>query len=180
MFLKKYFSLLVTVINLREQFFQSTEFLYFTKVVAANHSSMDTLFFRRTFATIYITCIWQIFLFTAYFYFKGTLAGIHLSGTIIILGGHLQWSSIFKGAVFFFCNQPIKYSVSGINLNKDKYWRKNSRNITVCSCCRTHLTLLISRLCRSAHPSFISRCLLKNEPITLCCTNFYFHWTVCR
>ena len=98
MFLKKKFSLYITVINLWKQFFFRVQFLYFTKVVAANHSSMDTLFLRRALATI--SCIykmyWQIFLFNAYFYFKGTLTAIHLSGTTIILGGHLQWSSTFK------------------------------------------------------------------------------------
>ena len=31
-----------------------------------------------------------MFLFKADFYFKGALAAIHLSGTIIISGGHLQ------------------------------------------------------------------------------------------
>ena len=80
----------------------------------------------------------------------------------------------------FFWNQLIKYSVSDITLNDDKYRRKNSHSITVRSCCRTHLTLLISGLCRSAHPSSISRCLLKNEPITLCLTKFYFHGTVSK
>ena len=49
---------------------------------------------------VYIKCIWQIFLFKAYFYFKWTLAVIHLSGTTNILGGHWQWSCIFKGTVF--------------------------------------------------------------------------------
>ena len=58
---------------------------------------MDMLFLRRALAS---KCIWQIFLFKVYFYFKGTLAAIHLSGTTIILGNHLQWSSIFKGTLF--------------------------------------------------------------------------------
>ena len=58
---------------------------------------MDTLFLRKALAS---KCIWQIFLFKVYFYFKGTLAAIHLSGTTIILGNHLQWSSIFKGTLF--------------------------------------------------------------------------------
>ena len=35
-------------------------------------------------------------------------------------------------------------SVSSITLTNDKYRRKNSRNITVCSCFQTHLTLFIS------------------------------------
>ena len=63
----------------------------------------------------------------------------------------------------FFCNQLIKC-----------FWY-HSHSITVHTCCRTHLTLLIWRLCRSAHPTFIRWCLVKNEPITLCLTNFYFH-----
>ena len=47
------------------------------------------------------------------------------------------------------------------------------------------LTLSLSNLLnpihiRSARPSFISWCLLKNEPITLCFTDFYFHRTVCK
>ena len=48
----------------------------------------------------YVRCIWLIFLFKADFYFKVALAALQLSGTIIISGGHLQWSSIFKGTVF--------------------------------------------------------------------------------
>ena len=44
-------------------------------------------------------CIWLGFLFKADFYFKVALAAIYLSGTIIFSGGHLQWSSIFKGTV---------------------------------------------------------------------------------
>ena len=82
---------------------------------------MDMLFLRRALATInciYIRWIWQIFLFKADFYFKVALAAIHLSSTIIILGSHLQWSSIFKSTVFFFltntCIHPVfqKYWVS--------------------------------------------------------------------
>ena len=48
----------------------------------------------------YIRSIWQIFLFKSDCYFKVALAAIHLSGTTIISGGHLHWSSIFKGTVF--------------------------------------------------------------------------------
>ena len=83
---------------LREDFFRAQ---YFTKVVAANHSSTDTLFLRRALATI--NCIYKMNLtdlFKADFYFKGALAAIHLSCTIIFSGGHLQWSSIFNGTVF--------------------------------------------------------------------------------
>ena len=86
------------VVNRREHFFRAQ---YFTKVVAANHSSIDTLFLRRALATI--NCIYKMNLtdlFKADFYFKGALAAIHLSCTIIFSGGHLQWSSIFNGTVF--------------------------------------------------------------------------------
>ena len=66
---------------LREDFFSAQ---YFTKVVAANHSSTDTLFLRRALATI--NCIYKMNLtdlFKADFYFKGALAATHLSCTII-------------------------------------------------------------------------------------------------
>ena len=79
-----------------------------------------------------------------------------------------------------FWNQLFKNSVSGITLNNDKYGRKNSYSITVHSYFRTQLTLLISGLCRSAHLSFTSRYLLKNQTITLRLANFYFYKTVCR
>ena len=35
-----------------------------------------------------------------YCFFKGALAAIYLSGTIIISGGVLQWPSIIKDTVF--------------------------------------------------------------------------------
>ena len=57
---------------------------------------------------VYIKCIWQIFLFKAYCNFKGAHAAIHLSGTTIISGSHLQGPSIFKGTVFLWmrtCNR---------------------------------------------------------------------------
>ena len=79
-----------------------------------------------------------------------------------------------------FYNQLIKYSVSGITLTNDKYRKKNSHSITVRSCLRTHLTLFISGACRSGHSSFVNQCFVKNEPIILCLTNFYFHRTVLR
>ena len=40
-------------------------------------------------------------LFKADFYFKGALATLHLSRTIIFSGGHLQWSNIFNSTVSF-------------------------------------------------------------------------------
>ena len=65
---------------------------------------MDMLFPRRALAIIKLY-IWNVFdrylfLFKAYFYFNEMLAAIGLSSTTIILGGHLQWSSIFKGTEF--------------------------------------------------------------------------------
>ena len=69
-------------------------------------------------------------------------------------------------------------SVFGITLTNDKSRRKNSHRITVRSFLRTHLTLFISGAGRSAHPFFVNRCFLKNEPIILCLTYFYFNRTV--
>ena len=72
---------------LREDFFKAQ---YFTKVVAANHSSTNTLFLRRALATI--NCIYKMNLadlFKADLYFKRALAAIHLSCTIIFSGGYL-------------------------------------------------------------------------------------------
>ena len=66
---------------LREDFFRAH---YFTKVVAVKHSSTDTLLLRRALATI--NGIYKINLtdqFKADFYFKGALAAIHFSCTII-------------------------------------------------------------------------------------------------
>ena len=75
---------------------------YFTKVVAANQSSTDTLLLWRALATInFIYKMNLTDLFEADLYFKGALAAIHLICTIIFSGGHLQWSSIFNGTVSF-------------------------------------------------------------------------------
>ena len=96
------------VVNRREHFFRAQ---YFTKVVAANRSSIDTLFLRRALATI--NCIYKMNLtdlFKADFYFKGALAAIHLSGTIIFSGGFLQWSIIFNGTVFLL-NKHLQLSL---------------------------------------------------------------------
>ena len=38
--------------------------------------------------------------------------------------------------------------------------------------------LTYSGACRSEHPSFVNLCFLKNEPIILCLTYFYFRRTV--
>ena len=78
-----------------------------------------------------------------------------------------------------FSKQLIKYSL----LNNHLQWyqrKKNSHSITVRSCCHTHLILFILEVSRSAHLSSISRCLLKNESVTLCLTEFYFQRTVCK
>ena len=81
-------------------------FLYFTEEVAANHSSMDTdaVFLRRVLATIklYIYNVFDRYFYLKRLVSKGALAAIHLRGTTIISGGPLQWSSIFKGTLFFF------------------------------------------------------------------------------
>ena len=85
---------------LREDFFRAQ---HITKVIAANHSSTDPLSLRRGFETI--NCIYKMNLtdlFKADFYFKGALAAMHLSATIIFSPGHLQCSSIFNGTAFFF------------------------------------------------------------------------------
>ena len=92
---QKYFFLVGYV---REDFFRAQ---YFTKVVAVNHSSADTLFLKRAVATI--KCIYKMNLtdlFKTDFYFKGALAAIHLNCTIIFSGDHLQSSSVFNGIVF--------------------------------------------------------------------------------
>ena len=60
-------------------------------VVAANHSSTDTLFLREALATI--NCIYKMNLtdlFKVDFYFKEALAAIQLSCTIIFSASHLQ------------------------------------------------------------------------------------------
>ena len=49
---------------------------------------------------VYIKCIWQIFLFEAYCNFKGAHTAIHLSGTAIISGSHLQ--GVFLRVLSFF------------------------------------------------------------------------------
>ena len=70
----------------------------------------------------------------------------------------LSKSSCFR---LILCYQLIlKLYVSGITLSSDKYRRKNSHSLTVCSCYPTHLTLFIFR---SAHPSFVTRVLLKKR-----------------
>ena len=84
-------------------FFKSTVFLIFTKVVAAIHSLMDNVFILEEHLQpwiVYIQRTWQVFMFKLYCNFKGALAAMYLSGTVIISECHLQWSSIIKGTVF--------------------------------------------------------------------------------
>ena len=50
--------------------------------------------------------------------------------------------------------------------------RTLEESITVHNCCQTHLNLLI------LEPSFVGRCLLKDEPINFCLTDFHFHRTL--
>ena len=98
---------------LREDFFRAQ---YFTRVVAANHSSTDMLSLKRAIATI--NCIYKMNLadlFKADFCFKGALAAIYLSCTIIFSGGYLQWSSIFNGTVFLL-NKHLQSSLFS------RYW----------------------------------------------------------
>ena len=51
LFQRNIFSLQLLYLISGNSFFQSAEFLYFMKVVAANHSAMDTAFLRRALAT---------------------------------------------------------------------------------------------------------------------------------
>ena len=65
-------------------------FLYFTKIVANIHLSMDTAIFRKALAAM--NCVYAMYLadIFAYCYFKGALAVLHLSVAVIISGDHLQ------------------------------------------------------------------------------------------
>ena len=53
------------------------------------------------------TCIWQICLFKVRCYFQEALAVIHLSGTVIILGRHLQSSSLLCFFETNACSHPF-------------------------------------------------------------------------
>ena len=61
--------------------------------------------------SVYIQCVWQIFLFKAYCYFKGALAAIFLSDTVIFSGDHFQWDRLFSKVLCFFetssCSHPF-------------------------------------------------------------------------
>ena len=100
LFLKNIFSLSVTVNNRRESFFfHRSVFRCFTKVVGANHSSVDMVFLRRVLATIncIYTMYWKIFLFNAYCYFNRELAATHFSG----LYRYSRRPLLFKQALAF-------------------------------------------------------------------------------
>ena len=60
---------------------------------------------------VFMMCLTDAFLFKAYYNFKEAVAAIHLSGTVIISGGHLQLSSIFNATVFFFKQALVIVSV---------------------------------------------------------------------
>ena len=102
LFLKTFFPCSLLCLIARNGFLQNTVFLFLTKVFEAIHSLMDTAFTLEEHLQpwiVYIQCIWQIFLFKVY-----------LSDTVIISGGHLQWSSIFKGTVFLW-NKHLQSSL---------------------------------------------------------------------
>ena len=85
-------------------FFQSAVFLYFTKLVAVIRSLIDTVFILEQHLQQWIIYIYNVF--DRYFCLrrivtsKELLQPYHLSGTVIISGGHFKGSSIFKGTVF--------------------------------------------------------------------------------
>ena len=84
-------------------FFQGTVFLYLTNLVTAIYPLIDTVFISEQHFQpwdAYSQCIWQIFQFKVCYNFKEALTVLHLSGTVVISGDHLQWSSIFKGTDF--------------------------------------------------------------------------------
>ena len=62
---------------------------------------MGIVFFSRAVAAM--NCVYTMYLtdISIYCYFKVALAAIHLRGSIIMSGGHLQGSSILKCTVFF-------------------------------------------------------------------------------
>ena len=65
---------------------------YFTKVVVANHSLLNAVFWRGALATT--NCNYTMYLteisIKVRCYFKEALATIHSSGTVIVSGRHLQ------------------------------------------------------------------------------------------
>ena len=60
-----------------KKFFQGSVFLYFTKVAAVVHSSIDTVFFRGALAVIY--CVYAMYL-TGF----GKVFSISVAGTYLI------------------------------------------------------------------------------------------------
>ena len=79
-----------------------------------------------------------------------------------------------------FFNQPIIYSMFLESLWTIIITEERTQSIIVRSCCRTHVTLFLSGVWRSAGLSFISFCLLKREPITLYLTDLHYCRTVCK
>ena len=76
---------------------------------------------------------------------------------------------------FIFFNQPITYSMFLVSLSAITITEERTHNLTLRRCCRTHVTLFVSGVCRSACPCLLQGCcLLKREPITLCLTDLYF------
>ena len=114
---KIFFLCILLCLNAGNSFFQSTVFLYFTEVAAVIHSLMDTVFILEEDLQswiVHIQCIWQIFLFKEYWNLKGALAAIYLKCAVIVSGGHLQWSSIFKGIVLLWNNHLQSSLISKI------------------------------------------------------------------
>ena len=89
-------SLQVTMFNHRVPFFSEYSVSLFHKSSCChlflNGYGMDTVFLEEHLQPwiTYIQCIWQKFLFKSYCYFKGALAAIGLSGTVIFSGDYLQ------------------------------------------------------------------------------------------
>ena len=114
---KIFFLCILLCLNAGNSFFQSTVFLYFTEVVVVIHAVMDTVFILEKHLQswiVYIQCTWQIFLFKKYWNLKGALAAIYLKSAVIVSGGRLQWSSIFKGIVFLWDNHLQSSLISKI------------------------------------------------------------------
>ena len=98
-------------------FFQSSVFLYLTEVVAAIHSSMDTVFSEDHLQPwiAYVQCIWQIFPFKDIVNSKEHLQPyIWMVLSVSISGGHLQWSSIFKGTALLWSKHLQSFLFSKI------------------------------------------------------------------
>ena len=103
---KLFFSFRLLYLIAGNRFFQSTVFLYFTKVVAANHSSMDTVFFRSALATInckYTMYLTDISISGALLFQRSTCD----HSTVIVSGHHLQWSRVLCFFEISTCSHPF-------------------------------------------------------------------------